>query len=539
MRRWNGWGDDDTQYPLPGSASRFLQSALGEGDRSPDATLEALIPTIPDSRLQDNPWIRRDPETRLRHARGQSLPDWLALRSGRIGNFPDGVAYPTSEDDVREIFKFARDVDAHIIPYGGGTSVVGHINPLQGEQPTLTVNLSCMNQLLNLDEISQLATFGAGMSGPEIEATLSEHGYTLGHFPQSFELSTLGGWIATRSSGQQSYHYGRIEDLFAGGHVEAPAGSLDLPPHPASAAGPDLRQFILGSEGRMGILTQATVRIRRLPESEHFYGVFFREWEAGMEAVRQAVQDGCPLSMLRLSDPQETETTLLLSGRDRLVAFSDRGLNILGYRAQRCLLIFGVTGDKRRTSQARRHASSIFRSHGGLPALSMIGKMWRKSRFYSPYLRNTLWEVGYAIDTLETAVPWSTVANLHMGIKNAMLQAASSIDQRVLIFAHLSHMYRDGASIYVTFLFPRASDPEETLLFWRHLKEAASLAIVEAGGTISHQHGIGLDHAPYLEAEKGPLGIEALNAVCKTFDPTGMLNPGKLLMKTGSTHQES
>jgi alkyldihydroxyacetonephosphate synthase len=530
MRRWNGWGDDETQYPLPESAAHFLQSALGEGDRSPDATLEEAIRTIPDSRLQDNPWVTTDSESRLRHARGQSLPDWLALRTGRIGKFPDGVAYPTSDDDVREIFKSANDADAQIIPYGGGTSVVGHINPIQGDKPILTVNLSRMNQLLNLDDTSHLATFGAGISGPEIEAALNKHGYTLGHFPQSFELSTLGGWIATRSSGQQSYYYGRIEDLFAGGHVEAPAGSLDLPPHPASAAGPDLRQFILGSEGRMGILTRATVRIRHLPEREHFYGVFFQEWETGMEAVREAVQEGCPLSMLRLSDPQETETTLLLSGRERLVAFADRGLNILGYGAERCLLIFGVTGDDRRVSQARKHASSIFRSHGGLTALSMIGEMWRKSRFYSPYLRNTLWEAGFAIDTLETAVPWSAVASLHMGIKNAMLQASSSINQRILIFAHLSHMYRDGASIYVTFLFPRAPDLEETLLFWRRLKETASQAIVEAGGTISHQHGVGLDHAPYLEAEKGPLGIEALNAVCKTLDPNGMLNPGKLLM---------
>jgi alkyldihydroxyacetonephosphate synthase len=538
MRRWNGWGDDETQYPLPESASRFLQSALGEGDRRPDATLEEVIRTIPDSRLQDNAWITTDSEARLRHARGQSLPDWLALRSGRIGIFPDGVTYPTSDDDVRKIFKFANDGDAQIIPYGGGTSVVGHINPIQGDKPILTVNLSRMNQLLNLDESSHLATFGAGIPGPEIETELKKHGYTLGHFPQSFELSTLGGWIATRSSGQQSYYYGRIEDLFAGGHVEAPAGSLDLPPHPASAAGPDLRQFILGSEGRMGILTQATVRIRTLPESEHFYGVFFREWEAGMEAVRETVQEGCPLSMLRLSDPQETETTLILSGKERLVELADRGLNILGYGEERCLLIFGVTGDDQKVSQARRQASPIFRSHGGLPAISMIGEMWRKSRFYSPYLRNTLWDSGYAIDTLETAVPWSTVASLHMGIKNKMLQAASSSNQRILIFAHLSHMYQDGASIYVTFLFPRAPDPEDTLLFWRRLKERASQTIVEAGGTISHQHGVGLDHAPYLEAEKGHLGIDVLNAVCKTLDPKGILNPGKLLTTTGSTYQE-
>ncbi len=532
MRRWNGWGDDETQYPLPESAAHFLQNALGEGDRSPDATMEEVIHTMSDTRLWDNPWITTDPETRLRHARGQSLPDWIALRSGRIKHFPDGVAYPTSEDDVREIFEFARETEVVLIPYGGGTSVVGHINPIQEDKPILTVDLSRMNQLLNLDKTSQLATFGAGISGPDIEATLSKHGYTLGHFPQSFELSTLGGWIATRSSGQQSYYYGRIEDLFAGGHIEAPAGSMDLPTHPASAAGPDLHHLILGSEGRMGILTQVTMRVRPMPENEHFYGVFFRDWESGMEAVRKTVQDGCPLSMLRLSDPQETETTLILSGRERLVDMADRGLNILGYRKERCMLIFGVTGDDRRVSQARKQATSIFKAHGGLPAISMIGEMWRKSRFLSPYLRNTLWEAGYAIDTLETAVPWSTVADLHQDIKIAMRQAASSIDQRILIFAHLSHFYRDGASIYVTFLFPRYPNPEQTLLSWQQLKEKASQTIVSAGGTISHQHGVGLDHAHYLEAEKGPLGIDTLNTVCRTLDPKSMLNPGKLIMES-------
>jgi alkyldihydroxyacetonephosphate synthase len=532
MRRWNGWGDDDTHYPLPDSALRFVQSVLGEGDHNPDARLEEVIHTIPDSRLWDNPLITTDPEKRLRHARGQSLPDWIALKSGHISTFPDGIAYPNSEEDIREIFRFANETEVTLIPYGGGTSVVGHINPIHDDRPILTVDLSRMNQLLNLDETSQLASFHAGIAGPEIEATLKKHGYTLGHFPQSFELSTLGGWIATRSSGQQSYYYGRIENLFAGGHVESPAGPLDLPPHPASAAGPDLKHLILGSEGRMGILTQAIVRVRPLPEKEYFYGVFFRNWGSGMQAVRKAVQENCSLSMMRLSDPQETETTLILSGRERLIGIANRGLNLLNYGNERCLLIFAVTGKARTVSQTLRQAASIFRSHGGLPAISMIGEMWQKSRFLSPYLRNTLWKAGYIIDTLETAIAWSSIPDLHKEIKDSMHRAAVSIELPVLIFAHLSHIYRDGASIYVTFLFPRDPDPERLLQNWRHLKETASQTIVSAGGTITHQHGVGLDHAIYLESEKGPLGIDALKAVCRTFDPKGLLNPGKLLMKS-------
>jgi len=529
MRRWNGWGEEETRHPLPDFAFQYLKSLLGESFQQPDATMAEVIATIPTSRLWDTPWITTDPETRLRHARGQSLPDWIALRSGRIGDFPDGVAYPNSEQEIREIFEFARESEVQIIPYGGGTSVVGHVNPLPGEKPILTVDLSRLNQVQDMDTTSHLATIGAGIRGPDLEATLNKQGYTLGHFPQSYELSTLGGWIATRSSGQQSYHYGRIEYLFAGGHVETPLGSLDLPPHPASAAGPDLRQVILGSEGRLGIITQATVRIRPLPEMEQFYGVFFRDWESGIEALRQAVQEDLPLSMMRLSDPQETETTLFLSGRERLVDVADRGLMLLGYKQERCLLIFAVTGDHQSVSRARSRANSIFRAHGGLPAISMIGEMWRKSRFLSPYLRNTLWDLGYAIDTLETAIPWRSVRELHKGITTSLSKASLEMAQRIHVFAHLSHVYRDGASIYVTFIFPRDPDPDALLHRWQALKATASQVILQAGGTISHQHGVGFDHARYLPTEKGPVGMETLDALCKRLDPERILNPGKLL----------
>ncbi|NIM95484.1 MAG: FAD-binding protein [Anaerolineales bacterium] len=529
MRRWNGWGDEATEYPLHETASRHLSGRLGPGPQIQDATIEEVISTMHQSRLWDNPWITTSSEARLRHARGQSLPDWIALRSGQIDTYPDGVAFPASDQEVRDILEFALEEDVRLIPYGGGTSVLGHINPLMSEKPSLTLDLSRLNQLLDLDETSLLTTFGAGVRGPDLESQLNRHGYTLGHYPQSFELSTLGGWIATRSTGQQSIHYGRIEDLFAGGHVETPMGSLELPCYPASAAGPDLRHIILGSEGRLGVITRATVRIRRIPESEQFYGVFFKDWESGFEAVRKTAQAEVPISMMRLSDPQETETTLLLSGRDMTVNVAQQGLNLLGYGDDRCLLIFGVTGDKSSASRIRGLATSIFRSFGGLPAISTIGDLWRQSRFLSPYLRNTLWELGYAVDTLETAAPWSTVKTLHIEIGNAMEQAFARIGEAIVILSHISHVYIDGASLYITFIFRRAHEPIETLNRWKLLKGAASEMIIERGGTISHQHGIGLDHAVYLPYEKGPLGIGLINAVSQELDPHGLMNPGKLL----------
>jgi alkyldihydroxyacetonephosphate synthase len=457
------------------------------------------------------------------------LPDWIALRSGRVGPFPDGVVYANTTEDVRTILKFVLECGSKLIPYGGGTSVVGHINPQPCARPTLTLDLSRLNMLLTFDEIDQLATFQAGVTGPQLENQLKQHGHVLGHYPQSFEYSTLGGWIATRSSGQQSYHYGRIEELFAGGHLETPAGSLDLSSFPASAAGPDLRQLILGSEGRFGVITEATVRVRPMPQEEAFYAIIFHDWAGGVAAVRAIAQADVPVSMVRLSDAQETETTLALSGRNRTVAWADRGLRGLNYGSERCLLLFGVTGSRRETRRARAQTKTIARQHGGLPIGSMIGNQWQKSRFSTPYLRNTLWERGYALDTLETAVNWSSVLETVKGVKEAIANGLNDMSERVLVFAHLSHVYHDGASIYVTYLFRRATDADETLRRWQVLKTAASRVIVSQGGTISHQHGVGLDHAPYLQAEKGPLGMAWLSAVRQAADPRCSLNPDKLL----------
>jgi len=529
-RRWNGWGDLPICYHLSDSAFDFLEGKLGRLTPILDASLDEVLACAPPSRLVQHPQISTTPEDRLRHARGQSLPDWVALRSGRIPVFPDGVSYPTNSEDITSLFSYGHRTGARLIPYGGGTSVVGHINPTPGDAPVLTIDVSGLNRLLDLDETSRLATFGAGVSGPEIEAKLNLRGYTLGHFPQSFEYSTLGGWIATRSSGQQSLYYGRIEDLFAGGQVATPRGVLDIPSQPASAAGPDLRHLILGSEGRLGIITHATVRVRPLPEAEGFFGVFFHHWEQAAAAVREIIQTDLPASMLRLSDADETEANLVLAGKDRLVGYACRGLALLGYGPGRCLLIYAVTAARGGVRRAHREIEALCRAHGGLLTGALIGKTWAKSRFRTPYLRNTLWERGVAIDTLETALSWKHTLPAAQAIKDAIREAADESGERALVFAHLSHIYRDGASIYVTYAFRRSQDPDELLERWQKMKTAASQTIVAHGGTISHQHGVGLDHAPYLEAEKGPLGMEALEAARRVFDPEGLLNPGKLLV---------
>ena len=351
----------------------------------------------------------------------------------------------------------------------------------------------------------------------------------MGHFPQSWEYSTLGGWIAARSSGQQSYYYGRIEDLFAGGHLETPNTSIEITPHPASAAGPDLRQLVLGSEGRLGVITRSIVRVQPRPSFERFKAAFLPDWGTGMAAVRMIAQAGVGISMLRLSDAQETATMLAMAGRDRLVDLGDRALRLLGKGDERCLLIYGLTGDRRAATRADQDARRILRDHGGLPVGSMIGESWRKDRFRAPYLRNTLWELGYALDTLETAVPWSKVPSASETVRAALESGLASEPERVLALTHLSHLYPDGASLYFTYLFRTSMDPDQTLARWRKLKHDASEAILTIGGTISHQHGVGFDHAPFMEMEKGEAGLRLLQATLESLDPDGILNPGKLI----------
>jgi alkyldihydroxyacetonephosphate synthase len=529
VRRWNGWGDDTIEYPLHNGPLRFLEGLVGPGIAPRDVTLKEVAATVPPSRLPPHPLVCCEAEDRVCHARGQSLPDWITMRSGRIPAFPDGVAYPSTDGEVGDLIRYAGETGSQIIPYGGGTSVVGHINALPGEQPVLTVDLRRLNRLRRFDQVSQLATFGAGIIGPDLEAQLRAQGCTLGHYPQSFELSTLGGWIVTRSSGQQSLGYGRVEKLFAGGRLESPAGTLELPPFPASAAGPDLREIVLGSEGRLGILTEATVRVSPLPAVEAFHAVFFPDFERGQQAVQEIMRARLPLCMLRLSTAVETQTTLALAGRERLISALERLLSLRGVGEEKCMLLLGFSGREAIVKAARGEALGITSRHGGVHVGRTFGKEWHKSRFRTPYLRNTLWERGYAIDTLETATDWANIPGMLQAIELALRSGLEEVGERVHVFSHLSHLYPYGSSIYTTYLYRIASDPEETLRRWHVLKTAASKAIVARGGTISHQHGIGTDHLAYLAKEKGMLGMEVLGDLCERFDPDGIMNRGKLI----------
>ncbi len=390
MRRWNGWGDEAIDLRLAAEVRDFLSTRIGEGSAPRDAALDAALAEIPPSRLPDHRLVNRNPEARLRSSVGQSLEDWLRLRFGRLRAVVDGVAFPETEDEVREALDWTMAAGAVVIPVGGATSVVGHLTPGDGRRPSLAIAMTRLRRLIKLDPVSQLATFEAGVAGPDLEAQLRAHGFVLGHYPQSFEYSTLGGWIATRACGQQSARYGRIEALFAGGRIETPTGALDLPAFPASAAGPDSREWVLGSEGRIGIITRATVRVSRTPERETFIGYFLPGWEAGQAATRELVQARIGLSMARLANPAETEATLRLAGGGRAVAALERYLAWRGCGEGKVLLLIGYTGGGAETEAQRARATALLRRRRAVSTGGLIGAKWRANRFRSAYLRNAL-----------------------------------------------------------------------------------------------------------------------------------------------------
>lgn len=530
MRRWNGWSEEGVEAHLPDRAYDLLTQLVGPGMPQADAALQDVVAGVVPSRLDDRPHWTTDARDRVLHARGQSLPDWIALRSGRLAATPDAVARPRSADDVRAVMADATERGARLIPYGGGTSVVGGVTTRPGDQPIVSVDLGGVAGLRSLDEASGLATFGAGTLGPAIEAALAPAGRTLGHYPQSFERSTVGGWVVTRSAGQESTGYGRIEALFAGGHLETPRGPLDMPPHPASAAGPDLRQLVLGSEGRLGILTDVIVRTTPAPQTQRTNAFVMRDWDSALSLARTLAQRRLPLSMVRVATPLETATTLALVGEGRSQTLLRRylGLRGVGPDRERCLVLVGLSG---RTAVVDAAAGEVARAVRDLRGVGTpgVGKAWRRDRFRAPDLRDTLWAAGYAVDTLETATDWSTLPDLAASIGRTLRHGLDDIDERVHAFSHLSHVYPTGSSLYTSYVFRLAPDPDETLERWTRLKRAASDVISAHGATITHQHGIGADHRPWLAAEKGPLGMDLLASVVERVDPDRLMAPGVLL----------
>jgi alkyldihydroxyacetonephosphate synthase len=521
---------------LDGPAAATLEDRVGRLEPAPRrATLsgfelpaaEALPRSLTDAVGAGG--IFTSTEDRVRHSTGRGYVDLARLRSGKLEQAPDAVVMPADAEAVGRVLRACAKEGIAVVPFGGGTSVVGGVEPLRGEHSRLISLDLCRLRGVDVDRRSLTARLGAGLRGPEAEAALARQGLILGHFPQSFEYATIGGFAATRSAGQASSGYGRFDELVSAICLLTPGGELRTLDTPHTAAGPSLRELIVGSEGILGVIPEVTVRVRPTPRVRRYEGWMAESFEAGSEIVRALAQGPGLPDVIRVSDEEETRVSLALSG-PRGVAGTLFG-GYLGLRRKRSgsLIVVGLEGDE--GSVARRRALTVRElRHGGAAYLGQsAGQSWEHGRFQGPYLRDTLMDMGAIVETLETSHTWARLGGLHQTVGAAIEDSLAEQGTPGLVFCHLSHAYADGASLYFTFI-ARARRGEE-LEQWQAVKKAASEAIVAAGGTITHHHAVGRDHAPYMNAELGSAGVEVLQVVKERLDPNGIMNPGKLIPK--------
>ncbi|MFG2755496.1 FAD-binding oxidoreductase [Streptomyces wuyuanensis] len=524
---WSGWGDPAKAAPLPDSVIGLLRDLLGVTPREsgpaglgdiavPESGLTDAARRALAAAVGDDAHVRTDAETRIRHTRGKSTPDLLRIRAGEVDDIPAAVVLPASHDEVLALLRACAEHGLAVVPFGGGTSVVGGLAP-EAEHGFVALDLRRLDALVALDEVSRTAVLQPGLRAPHAEALLNERGFTLGHFPQSYEWATIGGFAAARSSGQASAGYGRFDEMVLGLTVATPEGTLEAGRAPRSAAGPDLRQLVLGSEGALGVITSVTVRIRPLPQTRVYEGWRFESFEAGAAALRALAQDGPRPTVLRLSD--ETESFIGLAQPDR-IGSADAPQSV------GCMAIAGYEGTAEDTADRRARAREVLLAHGGEFTGEEPGERWAHGRYNAPYLRDALLDAGAFAETLETAAFWSALPGLYDAVRQALTAALTEAGSPPLVMCHISHVYENGASLYFTVVSAQGEDP---VAHWAPVKRAANDAILAAGGTISHHHGVGTDHRDWFAREIGPVGVRVLQAVKAELDPSGILNPGVLI----------
>jgi alkyldihydroxyacetonephosphate synthase len=547
--KWWGWGNPDKQYDL--SQRPFfwphLRKSLEFSDKPfffPPAFEDIDLPSCDFSnsdiqRLQKvlpKERIAVSKAERLSHTYGKSYHDLVRIRRKVFPEVPDAVLYPKDEEEIQRILAWAAENRVAVVPWGGGTSVTGGVEAVRaaGHQMQVVIDLKGMNKILAIQKKSLLADVQAGILGPRLEEALEEEGLTLSNYPESFEFSTLGGWIAARAAGQQSTLYGKIEHMVESVRLLTPTGFLQTPHLPAAANGPDLAQLIIGSEGILGIITEARVRLKPSPEEKRYTAVLFRSFEEGVEAMRLVLQSGFKPATLRLSDAEETD--LIFSLRQKKSSPTANAIQTLGLgwlekrgfrTGKRSILILGLEGSVQHVRTERSALRRIFKPFSVLSLGKSIGRDWYRHRFDNPYLRDVLMDYDILVDTLETATEWDNILDLYAKVRNAIIEAYDRLGIKGMVTAHLSHMYPTGSSLY--FILLAVPHVGEELEEWWAIKRAASDAIVAGGGAISHHHGIGLDHRTWLVNEIGVGGLRLIRRLKETVDPEGILNPGKLL----------
>jgi alkyldihydroxyacetonephosphate synthase len=553
--KWWGWGDEAVSFTHADkpSLAPFLERALGLDVRAATARPAAFGDLdIPESTL--SPALRSELEAatgsahvstdaldRVVHGRGKSLRDLVRHRRGDVGRLPDVVVRPADEDELAAVVRAAIDADAVVIAFGGGTNISGSLEvPADEERDTVSVDLSRMARVLAIDEASRLARVQPGVFGPHLEEQLNARGWTVGHFPDSFSYSTLGGWIATRSSGMQSDKYGDVADLTRAVRVVTPAGLLATRPVPHTSTGPSVREMVLGSEGRLGIISEATVHVHRVPEQRLILGYLFPDWPSALAAMHDIAASEATPSVTRVSDANETQFSFA-TRKDPTPIDRVKSKALTTYLERRrgfdletmCLSFIGYEGTKDHVAAQRKLVGAIVKRHGGLSIGASPGELYDQKKFDTPYIRDYLLDRGALADVSETAAPWSALPTVYA---NVMANAQAAFDDlRVhgYIMCHLSHSYHSGACLYFTFGFKPSGD-SEPLEEYDTIKSAIQQSFVDSGATLSHHHAVGTEHAPWLEQDISPAGVAMLRALFDGIDPGANLNPGKIVSSSRS-----
>ncbi len=544
--RWYEWGADGHDFFAPALLPPIIAYVAGEvglaGVRRqsvpPLEDLSVRPPRLSRGQLSELEKLcgprstTADLRERVFHSAGRSYFDVLRLRRDELPDYVDAVVYPTTEKHIERLFEWAGKRQVGLIPFGGGSSVVGGLETLRarGHRAVLSVDVTRMRSLIDLDASDRTATFQAGIYGPMLERKLNTSGWTLGHFPQSFEYSTLGGWVAAKSAGQQSNRYGKIEELVVSARLLTPAGVIETENVPSASTGPDWNQIIAGSEGVLGIITQVRVRIHELPEERRYFGMLFPSFAAATGFLRDVIRHEIPTAMVRLSDPEETRLLRAYSAIGRGAGWRSRlksGIEQLAMRAfgvgkSPTIALVGIEGERRTNDRHHSLIRGLMRSHGGMYGGEKLGHSWMKGRFNMPFLRRHFMDNGIGVDTFETAVEFSRVAAVH----DLVLARCREVLPGSRPMCHISHSYHDGVCLYFTVLFEM--DARRPVEQWLRFKRSVSEAVVESGGNISHHHGIGRDHQKWYLARSGPPALEALRAMKAKLDPEGLLNVGKL-----------
>lgn len=531
---WSVWGRTGEGQPLPEDRRALIKQALGaEADGPPVVPLEQV--RLPDQRLTGeqlaalasvvgDEGVRTDHESRIVHCIGRSTPDLLRARSGQVSDAPDAIVLPVDHGEVQKLLELCSNQKIAVVPFGGGSSVVGGLDAIAGDcSAVISLDLRRLDRMTVLDPVSQLATLQAGLRGPEAEALLEPHGFMLGHYPQSFPYATIGGFAATRSSGQASAGYGRFDAMVVALKIATPAGTLELGRSPMNAAGPDLRQLFLGSEGTLGVITEVTMRVVPIPEVRRYEAFQLPDFASGIDAVRRLRQEDALPTVLRLSD--ELETFITGGQSSAPGANIDQDVEVETAPVGGCLLLTGFEGGAQKVADTRARAAAILAEAGATELGPAIGEGWLAHRFDAPYLRDQLLDAGVLTETFETVTEWSELIALYEKLKEEVAASLEGVGN-ALVWCHISHVYPTGASLYFTVAAPLGEDP---LARWLGAKAVASDAIAAASASITHHHAVGRDHAPWMNDEVGELGVEVLRAVKDRLDPSGVMNPGKLV----------